>query len=112
MNVDLRDIMTPADAVRFWALVERGPRMRCWRWKGSHKKKGYARFTIKGHTVEAHRVSYFLHHGDLDPHLDVDHLCRTRDCVNPYHGEAVCPDLNRHRRITHYKNTLQGEQHG
>jgi hypothetical protein len=89
--------LTPADKRRFAKKVSKGNK--CWGWLGSHKKKGYGRFCFQGHTVAAHRVAYFLSFGALDPHLEVDHLCRTRDCVNPAHLEAVCPALNRQRRI-------------
>lgn len=93
--------MTLKDRRRFLGLVIFGEPNECWGWRGAHKKKGYARFTFQGHTVAAHRVAYFIENGILEPGLEVDHLCRTLDCVNPAHLEAVTPSKNRARRVAH-----------
>ena len=95
--------MTKRDVARFWSKVDRSTRVNvswatCWGWKGSHKPNGYARFWFQGHVVAAHRVAYYLHYGSIGAHLDIDHLCRTRDCVDPRHLEAVCPEVNQQRR--------------
>jgi hypothetical protein len=35
--------------------------------------------------------------GPLDPVLQIDHLCRVRDCVNPTHLEQVTSKVNNQR---------------
>lgn len=63
------------------------PNTGCWLWMGSlNGARGYP--TI-GKGQLAHRVSYQLFKGDIPPGLTIDHLCRTKICVNPDHLEAV-----------------------
>lgn len=102
MTVDLNTLVV-TDRERFHDKVDGWVPEQCWGWLGSHKPKGYGRFWFQGHTVAAHRVAYFIHYGELGDHLEVDHTCRTVDCVNPHHLEAVCPELNRQRRIEHHR---------
>jgi len=72
---------------RFWSKVRetRG----CWRWTACHST-GYARFYLPGHkAVPAIRVAYELLVGPIPDGLELDHLCRNKWCVNPYHAEPV-----------------------
>lgn len=57
----------------------------CWRWKGRIGRYGYGLYTGNN----AHRVLFKYYHNEVFPELDVDHLCRVRDCVNPKHLEAI-----------------------
>jgi hypothetical protein len=41
-----------------------------------------------------HRFVYELVRGRIPPGLTLDHLCRVRHCVNPYHLEAVPHRVN------------------
>lgn len=64
----------------------------CWLWRGSLNRKGYGMmgaFRKKG--AYAHRISYavFIDEEPLPRGWTLDHLCRTRSCVNPFHLEAV-----------------------
>lgn len=68
---------------RFWAKVQRGGG--CWLWTGATAATGYGMFD--GRT--AHRTSYQLTVGPIEPGLVIDHLCRVRNCVRPDHLEAV-----------------------
>jgi hypothetical protein len=72
---------------RFWAqvLLTDG----CWLWLGKTGKKGYAQFSIYGVKVYVHRVAYKIANGQMPDDLDIDHLCRVHNCVNPAHLEAV-----------------------
>ena len=60
----------------------------CWPWNGAYGTKGYGRLTIRGTKVRecaAHRLSYEIHNGPIDPELLVRHKCDNPACVNPAH---------------------------
>lgn len=84
-------------AVRFWRHVKVA-RAGCWLWDGSRVRGGYGQFRVDSATrVHAHRFSYELIHGPIAEGLEIDHLCRVRNCVNPDHLEAVTMQENRRR---------------
>jgi hypothetical protein len=90
---DTRDLR---DENRFCAMVEVAP-TGCWLWKGYLDKGGYGHFScrqLKSRSTSAHRWSYQYFHGDIPAGLQVDHLCRVRNCVNPLHLEAVTQKEN------------------
>jgi hypothetical protein len=70
----------------------------CWRWTGALDQHGYGRFRFRGperrHETNAHRASWLAHRGDIPPELVVDHLCRNRACVNPWHLDIVTTQVN------------------
>lgn len=100
----------------------------CWLFTGQTDRKGYARLKITGTTVSvfAHRYMWELVNGPVPEGLQLDHLCRRRNCVNPAHLEPVTslensrrsPDWTGNR--THCpaghpyseENTLQVESRG
>jgi hypothetical protein len=51
----------------------------------------------------AHRWAYEYSIGPIPEHLELDHLCRSRNCVNPEHLEAVTHLENMGRGISHQK---------
>jgi HNH endonuclease len=62
--------------------------MRCWLWtRGTHR--GYAQISYERNSWRAHRLAYVLWRGPIAEGLQLDHLCRERSCVNPWHLEAV-----------------------
>ena len=75
----------------------------CWIWT-SKLKRGYGEWWVTTDGVRrgyrAHRVAYVLLVGDLDPGLDLDHLCRNPACVNPDHLEPVTRSVNLRRGIS------------
>lgn len=50
---------------------------------------GYGQFNNGKTMVIAHRFAYERTFGSIPEHLQIDHLCRNRRCVNPAHLEAV-----------------------
>src|SRR5688572_27417853 len=72
----------------FWNHVTKQPGG-CWMWTGEQNPNGYGRFYLRGDGRKflAHRFSYGLAHGFVERRTDLDHLCRTRLCVNPEHLE-------------------------
>ena len=79
--------------------------------------------SYKGTRTTAHRATYTELVGDIPKGLEIDHLCRVRGCVNPYHLEAVTHVVNigrgvggevaaaRHAAKTHCKHghSLSGD---
>lgn len=79
---------------RFWSKVIGGDVSECWIWQGSKSPGGYGNFIIKANTECAHRVAYRWLIGPIPEGLDLDHLCKRRDCVNPWHLEPVTRLIN------------------
>ena len=73
------------------------PNTGCWLWVAHTNRCGYGTFGVAGRTYLAHRVSYNLHIGDIPKHLELDHKCRVRSCVNPSHLEPVTHKENMSR---------------
>lgn len=92
------------DAVtRFWNHVDMdGPVPeyneylgRCWSWKGQIGGNGYGHFyPHEGRHIRAHRFSYVIIRGEIPRHLVLDHLCKNKSCVNPFHLEMVTNRIN------------------
>lgn len=77
------------DLARFYRKVPERPGGECWPWRGTMFDTGYGAFSLQGRNRGAHRVSYQIHRGEIPAGLVLDHLCRTRSCVNPEHLEPV-----------------------
>lgn len=76
----------------------------CLRWKGSRNWGGYGQISVGGRQQRVHRVAYELAKGPIPEGLEIDHLCRVRDCINPDHLEAVTHQENI-RRVYERKDT-------
>lgn len=82
---------------RFWSKVVAGDSDSCWEWNGAHVPKGYGSIGHwNGRSQEsAHRAMVELLTGCRVPvGMQIDHLCRNRGCVNPWHLEVVSPRTN------------------
>lgn len=90
---------------RFWSNVNQdgpvpvyaphlGP---CWLWRGRPEANGYGVLKVDGKSRKAHRYSYELLVGPIPEGLEIDHLCRVKNCVRYTHLEAVPPLENQRR---------------
>lgn len=83
---------------RFWPKVD--VTGGCWLWTGATNGVGYGCICrgrpLRGNEY-AHRLSYAWANGVIPEGLDIDHLCRVRNCVNPSHLEAVTRSVNLRR---------------
>ena len=74
----------------------------CLLWIGSKTTGGYGMVWMNSVKYMAHRISWVAANcRDIPPGLDIDHLCRVRNCVFSDHLEPVS------RRV----NLLRGESH-
>jgi hypothetical protein len=92
------DFNDPRLPRRFWDKVfpsDQG----CWFWGSTKHSTGYGLFSVNGVERVAHRVAYEALVGPVPEHLECDHLCRVRICVNPLHIEPVTPAENRWRGV-------------
>ena len=88
-----------SDFPRFWSKGGIGAPNECWPWTASLTTGGYGQFEWQGKTQYAHRVAYTLMIGSIPEGLQLDHLCRTRHCVNVRHLEAVTSKVNALRGV-------------
>lgn len=83
---------------RFWSKVDVSDG--CWEWLASRDPNGYGHFNVKPRVPAlAHRLAFEFLRGPIPKGLQIDHLCRVRHCVNPFHLEPV----------TRRENILRGE---
>jgi len=68
---------------------DRGYETPCWIWQGGHDRNGYGWVNRPEHAGVPHVMYYKRVHGPIPKGLELDHLCKVRDCVNPDHLEAV-----------------------
>lgn len=71
----------------------------CWIWPGTIYSTGYAVKKLNKRRFLVHREFYQATFGQIPLGKQLDHLCRTRACVNPFHLEPV----------TVKENVLRGE---
>lgn len=71
----------------------------CWIWNAKARRGGYGLIGIDGKSYRAHRWMYEQLVGPIPEGLQIDHLCRVRECVNPAHLEPV----------THAENGRRGK---
>ena len=89
--------LTPVE--RFWTHVQKTDS--CWLWTRTKDTGGYGVFCLSKpyRKVPAHRFAYGLLVGPIPAGLDLDHLCRVRNCVNPAHLEPVTRHENLRRGV-------------
>lgn len=98
--------LNASDINRFLTKIEPSTPDDCWVWNGGHfQQTHYAMFSVrrddgKWVPTTAHRIAWTLFNEEAPvTGMHIDHLCRNRWCVNPWHLEQVTPQTN----------TLRGE---
>jgi hypothetical protein len=85
---------------RLMKFVSPEPNSGCWLWIGSCRPDGYGQIWDGAtHMKTAHRVTYEILRGPIPEGLELDHLCRVRCCVNPWHLEPVAHWENLRRAV-------------
>jgi hypothetical protein len=82
---------------------DRGYVTPCWIWRLSCATNGYARTQLprqRNKTIAVHRLAYENLVAPIGEGLELDHLCRVRDCCNPEHLEPVTRAENMRRGNT------------
>lgn len=89
----------PSSSELFWRHVAMGPIPsyapdlgECWLWIGSTYLNGYGKFASP--QQYAHRFAYEDLVVEIPEGLQIDHLCRVRNCVRPEHLEPVTLSVN------------------
>lgn len=80
----------------------------CWEWKGATTNTGYGKVTVNYKTWLAHRYVYEYVNGEIPKHLELDHLCCNKLCINPEHLEAVTQKENMRRRYANQTHCKHG----
>eukprot|EP00058_Branchiostoma_floridae_P010012 XP_002595500.1 hypothetical protein BRAFLDRAFT_69099 [Branchiostoma floridae] len=76
----------------------------CIIWKGARTRKGYGKMKVtsggREETLSPHRLLYFLDSGlnNLDPTMQVSHLCHEKRCVNLAHLSLEQNVVNQQRK--------------
>jgi hypothetical protein len=79
--------ISPVD--RFFSKISIDKSSGCINWTGC-TWRGYGIFNCGNHrTKPAHRFAYETIIGPIPNDLTLDHLCRNRKCINPFHLEPV-----------------------
>lgn len=80
----------------FWAKVDKTDG--CWLWTGPVDRNGYGVFSYApSRSMVPHRWAYIELVGPIPEGLELDHLCKVRNCVRPDHLEPVTRAENMHR---------------
>ena len=75
----------------------------CWLWTGPTTPNGYGKFRLPGAAEQVvHRLLYEHYVGPIEGGMQLDHLCRVRQCCRPEHFEQVSPSENTMRQ-DHYE---------
>ena len=97
----------PRTLTKYWVKVKKTDT--CWLWIGA-RCLGYGVIRVGTKQVKAHRVFYEHLIGAVPTGLQLDHLCRVKNCVNPSHLEPVTPRVNTLRGVGPTAQNAKREQ--
>ena len=82
----------------------------CWIWNGSKCGPGYGESWdhLAKRKIMAHRLSFMLSKGPIPSHLEIDHTCNVRPCVNPDHLQLLTHKENCSKRDSKKTHCKQG----
>jgi hypothetical protein len=70
----------------------------CHLWTGSQNGTGYCQIGVDGKKKYVHRIAFEVFHGSIPDRMYVDHICHTRNCVNPDHLRLATKRQNAENR--------------
>src|SRR5881396_3383048 len=74
------------------------PNGECLIWDGTLDPDGYGRIRFNKRHYLIHRFMFQLAYHPIPNEMVIDHQCRHRACINPWHLQAVTPLENTRRR--------------
>ena len=80
-----------------YAIRDCGYKTPCWIWARSTRNGGYGQVNMNGKNEAAHRMMYEKLIGPIPQGMHLDHLCKSRQCVNPQHLQPVPGGINSQR---------------
>lgn len=90
-----------AEEARLQRLIRINSDTGCWEWLGEVTLNGYGKWQRgPGHLQKVvHRIVYqHYKNREIPKGMQLDHLCRVRNCCNPDHLEEVTPSENTRRQ--------------
>ena len=85
------------------------PNTGCFIWIGCLFNGDYGRMWVRDKQIMAHRISYFVHKGEIPEAFVIDHICNHTPCINPQHLEAKTQKDNGYRS-KHSPTTINAQK--
>lgn len=87
---------------KFWSWVKRGGEDECWEWTGGKNTSGYGLYSLNSPDwmyertgrqktqLLAHRVAWYIMHGEIGVGEHIGHSCGNKLCCNAAHMYKGC----------------------